>query len=161
MEGAAMSKEPGFFRTSLNVLRTARRFFFSKGDIHVEAAKGNLETLQELLAHNPQLVNLVDKMDYGTPLHWAAVYGQPDACKVLLAHNADINLVDELGHTPLNWAIGGREEDVVRLLIEHGANVNHKDLKGRTPLQVALEKSEHEIAAILREHGATESESNP
>jgi ankyrin repeat protein len=130
---------------------------FSKDDIHVEAAKGNLENLQILLTRNPELVNLIDKMDFGTPLHWAAVYGQEDSCKLLLDHGADIKLVDELGHSALVWAIDGGEPGVVQLLIAHGADVNQHDQEGLTPLDVAVRKKQDESAAILRDHGAKES----
>jgi ankyrin repeat protein len=130
---------------------------FSKDDIHVEAAKGNLENLQSLLAKNPELVNLIDKMDFGTPLHWAAVYGQAESCKLLLEHGADLKLVDDLGYSSLRWAIDGGEPGIVALLIAHGADVNQKDEEGRTPLDVALRKKQEESVAILREHGAKES----
>jgi ankyrin repeat protein len=152
-----MSKRPGLIGTALNLFRTMKRWMFSKDDIHVEAAKGNLENLQTLLSHNPESVNLIDKMDYGTPLHWAAVYGQAESCKVLLEHGADVKLVDELGHSALFWAIDGGEPAIVELLIAHGADVNLKDQEGLTPLDVALGKKENESAAILRHHGARES----
>jgi ankyrin repeat protein len=152
-----MSNKPGWIGTTLNLFRTMRRWMFSKDDIHVEAAKGNLENLQSLLTKNPELVNLIDKMDYGTPLHWAALYGQAESCKLLLEHGADLKLVDDLGYSPFRWAIDGGEPGIVALLIAHGADVNQKDQEGRTPLDVALRKKQHESAAILREHGAKES----
>jgi ankyrin repeat protein len=130
---------------------------FSKDDIHVEAAKGNLENLQSLLTKNPELVNLIDKMDYGTPLHWAALYGQAESCKLLLEQGADLKLVDDLGYSPLRWAVDGGEPGIVELLIAHGADVNQKDQKGLIPLDIALRKKQDECAAILRDHGAKES----
>ena len=151
-----MSKGPGFLGTTLNVLRTARRWIFSKGDIHVEAAKGNLANVEALLTQNPQLVNLVDKMDYGTPLHWAAIYGQQEVCELLIDHGADLKLVDDLGLSPLFWAIDGSEAGIARLLIAHGADVNLQNAKGITPLRHALDKTQDEIATLLREHGAKE-----
>jgi ankyrin repeat protein len=152
-----MSKQPGWIGTTLNLFRTMRRWLFSKDDIHVEAAKGNLENLQSLLTKNPELVNLIDKMDYGTPLHWAALYGQAESCKLLLEQGADLKLVDDLGYSPLRWAVDGGEPGIVELLIAHGADVNQKDQKGLTPLDVALRKKQVESAAILRDHGAKES----
>jgi ankyrin repeat protein len=155
-----MSKNPGWIGTTLNLFRTMRRWILSKDDIHVEAAKGNLENLQSLLTKNPELVNLVDKMDYGTPLHWAAIYGQAESCKLLLERGADLKLVDDLGYSPLRWAIDGGEPGIVELLIAHGADVNQRDQEGLTPLDVALRKKQDESAAILREHGAKESRFN-
>jgi hypothetical protein len=156
--GIRMGKEPGWFGIGLNVLRSARRFMFVKNDIHVEAAKGNTENLCAILAAHPEAVNLIDKMDFGTPLHWAAVYGQADTCEVLLEAGADLKLVDDLGHSPLFWAIAGNEPSIVELLISRGADVKLKDPKGVTPLQYALNKKMDEVAAILRQHGASEAE---
>ena len=112
-----MSKKPGWIGTTLNLFRTMWRFMFSKNDIHVESAKENLENLRTLLTHNPELVNLIDRMDYGTPLHWAALYGQAESCKMLLEHGADLKLVDDLGYSPLRWAVDGGEPGIVALLI--------------------------------------------
>ena len=151
-----MKKGPGFFGTTLNVFRTARRWMFSKGDIHVEAAKGNLASVEALLTQNPQLVSLVDKMDYGTPLHWAAMYGQQEVCELLIEHGADLNSVDDLGLSPLRWAVDGSEVGVIRLLLDRGADVNLKDAEGITPLRRAVVKKRDEIATLLREHGAKE-----
>jgi ankyrin repeat protein len=138
------------------VFRTARRWKFSEGDIHVESARGKLDNVEVLLLQNPQLVNLVDKMDYGTPLHSAPVYGQQEACLLLIEHGANLNSVDGLGPSPLFWSIGGSEPGVVRLLIDRGADVNLKNAEGITPLRHALDKKQDEIAALLREHGAKE-----
>jgi ankyrin repeat protein len=143
------------FKTIINVFRTSRRFFFtSEKDIHVYAAKGNVEKILELLEDDPTLVNLVDKMDFGTPLHWAAVYGQAECCKVLISNGADLELVDDEGKTPLWWAINGGELEVCRLLLARGANANVKNSKGQTPLVYAKRNNQKEIAALLRKHGS-------
>src|SRR5579864_1788718 len=79
-------EEPAMLTTAWNLLRTMKRWIFSsKKDIHVQAAKGNVENVAALLDDDPELVNLVDKMDYGTPLHWAAIYGQVPSCKMLIS----------------------------------------------------------------------------
>lgn len=138
------------FKTIANLFRLQRRWFFTKGDIHVEAAKGHTDNLIELLEKNPDRVNLFDKMDSGTPLHWAAIYGQSGACKIPLAHGADLQAVDDEGATPLHWAISGGELEIVRLLVKRGANLGMRDHDGHTPLEHAEEKKKKEIAAFLR-----------
>lgn len=143
------------FKTMFNVFRTSRRFIFpSKKDIHVHSAKGNVENILELLDDDPRMVNLVDQMDFGTPLHWAAIYGQVPSCKTLISKGADLEAGDDEGHTPLWWAISGGELEVVRLLLAGGANVNAKDPKGQTPLDHAKEKGQKKIAALLRKQAA-------
>jgi ankyrin repeat protein len=128
--------------------------FTKREDIHVQAAKGNVDTLIALLKERPKRVNLVDKMDYGTPLHWAAMYGQVESCETLISRGAKLDAVDDCGHTPLWWAISGGEVDVVRRLIARGADINTADAEGRTPLQHAVKRGHKEIAAILRKRGA-------
>jgi ankyrin repeat protein len=141
------------FKTAWNVLRTAKRFIFmSKQDIHVQAAKGNVDNVVTLLDEDPKLVNLVDKMDYGTPLHWAAIYGQVSTCKVLIAGGANLEAVDDCGQTPLWWAIRTGEYEVVRFLLARGADPNMKDQEGRTALQHAEKHGQKKIAALLRKH---------
>jgi ankyrin repeat protein len=146
------------FKTAWNVIRTARRFIFSsKRDIHVQAAKGNVENIVDLLDDDPELVNLVDKMDFGTPLHWAAVYGQLRACKLLITRGANLEIVDDCGQTPLWWAIRSGEFEVVRLLLARGADPNMKDQEGHVALQHAQKYGQKKIAALLRKHATNNS----
>jgi ankyrin repeat protein len=151
-----MSKEPGFFGVCWNVIRTACRFTFSSGDVHVKAAKGDVDALRSLIAERPERVDLVDKMDFGTPLHWAAVYGQTASVEFLLEHGAKLEAVDDIGRTPLFWAIAGGEAEVLGQLLVAGANANLKDAEGITPIAVAEEGKNQEIIDILRAHGARE-----
>ena len=86
------------FKTAWNVLRTAKRWIFSsKRDIHVQAAKDNVVAL---LDDDPKLVTLVDPMDFGTPLHWAAIYGQVSSCKTLITRGADLEAMERLVAEP-------------------------------------------------------------
>jgi ankyrin repeat protein len=145
------------FKTIFNVFRTSRRFlFYSKKDIHVQAAKGNVENIVELLEDDPKLVDLVDPMDFGTPLHWAAIYGQVQSCKTLISKGGDLEAVDDEGHTPLWWAVSGGESEVVRLLLARGANPNIKDSKGQTLLNYAKKKGDKKITALLRKQAASD-----
>jgi ankyrin repeat protein len=46
----------------------------------------------------------------GTPLHWAAYHGNAEMARVLLLHQAPVNVKgDEYDATPLGWAIHGSE----------------------------------------------------
>jgi ankyrin repeat protein len=145
-----MAKQPGLFRTLWYIVLSTRRFMFSKGDIHALAAKGKVQEVEALLNERPKLVNLVDKMDYGTPLHWAAVYGQEEACRLLLDRGADVNAVDDCDDTPLFWSIASGERKIVRLLLDNGASLELTNSEGRTPLQHAVYKDQEKIAALLR-----------
>jgi ankyrin repeat protein len=152
-----LSTDLTMLKTLWNVCRTAWRFSVSsKMDIHVQAAKGNVANINSLLEAEPGLVNLVERMDYGTPLHWASVYGQVESCKELIEHGADIDSMDDCGWTPLCWAIQGKETEVVKLLLSPGAGPNVKDKNGESPLGLAVENQQPEIVALLQKYGAKE-----
>jgi ankyrin repeat protein len=73
-----------------------------------------------------------------TPLHAAAVSGDPCVVEVLLAHGAKIQATNESGATPLHCAVQEAKLGVVELLIAKGADVNVEDRGGATPLADAL-----------------------
>jgi ankyrin repeat protein len=70
-----------------------------------------------------------------TPLHYAAIYGSPEAIEFLLNAGADPNARDQSGATPLVYAAWSYER--TRLLVEHDAEVNLATKHGITPLLVA------------------------
>jgi ankyrin repeat protein len=57
-----------------------------------------------------------------TPLHVAAVGGDPTVVELLLQHGADVHALSNTGNTPLYQAtvFGGRKV-VIDLLLAHGA----------------------------------------
>ena len=76
-------------------------------------------------------------LDFGTPLHQAAWFGQPANARQLVEAGAPLDIVDPTHHgTPLGWALhgarfsGGAAErgeayaEIVRLLIEAGATLD-------------------------------------
>ena len=60
--------------------------------------------------------------DGGTPLHYAAMNGNPEVVERLLELGADINAKDNDGYTPLHWASRRGHAEAVKLLLEHGAD---------------------------------------
>lgn len=99
-------------------------------------------------------------LDFGTPLHQASWFGQPDNARLLVVAGAPLNVIDPThGGSPLGWAAHGsrysgdaelRQEayvGVVRLLLAAGAALEPLDLlmEDATPavrslLQAAAEK---------------------
>jgi ankyrin repeat protein len=61
---------------------------------------------------NPNVKNKVG----GTPLMWAAVYGNEAAARMLLEHGADASLKDEDGVTAAGWASKNKREELAKLL---------------------------------------------
>jgi ankyrin repeat protein len=52
----------------------------------------------------------------GTPLMWAAVYGNDDAARLLLSRGADASLKDNEGITAVQWAVRNKRDSVVPIL---------------------------------------------
>ena len=52
----------------------------------------------------------------GTPLMWAAVFGNEAAARLLLSRGADASLKDVDGVTAFEWAVRNKREKVVVLL---------------------------------------------
>ena len=91
-----------------------------------------------------------------TPLHAAARNENADVVRLLIEQEADINTVDDEGHTPLMWAIGwqtGDECEVVRELIDANADVNLCDKSGNTPLHEAVDSNQLDVVVMLLETG--------
>lgn len=70
-----------------------------------------------------------------TPLMFAALYGNADAVRRLLALGANANAVTDSGTSALMLA--AHDADATRLLLQAGANPNQRPEDGRTPLIVA------------------------
>ncbi len=95
-----------------------------------------------------------------TPLMYAALYGDTDSMKRLLAAGADPNAKNDAGATALMWAVNGLEK--TRLLVAQGADVNAKSDNARTPLMIAA--TQHGSAPVLElllDHGANPSAQAP
>ncbi|XP_026834126.1 alpha-latrotoxin-Lt1a isoform X2 [Drosophila erecta] len=86
--------------------------------------------------------------ELATPLHYAACWGHEECVRILLEHNAPINVVNSEGYAPLH--VGAGFAGVTKLLIKHGALVNAKTLSdGKTALHVAIESKSAESARLL------------
>ncbi|XP_032591706.1 ankyrin repeat, PH and SEC7 domain containing protein secG isoform X2 [Drosophila grimshawi] len=86
--------------------------------------------------------------DLATPLHYAAAWGHAECVRVLLKHQAPINVVNSEGYTPLH--VGAGYVEVTRQLIQHGALVNSRTLSdGKTALHLAIENRSSEAAHLL------------
>ena len=58
-------------------------------------------------------------------MHLCAREGNENLCRLLLEHNADVNIQDNDGDTPLNWCVFEGNEKLRRLLLEHNAMQRH------------------------------------
>ncbi len=98
------------------------------------AIRDNGLTTLQMLASSSAAVNVRDRLQ-DTPLHYAAIYGSPEAVRILLKAGADPKARNQAGATPLTYAAWSFEK--TRLLVENGAEVNTAENGGVTPLMVA------------------------
>ena len=84
-------------------------------------------------------------------MHWCAREGNENICKLLLDHNADVNIKDTIGWTPLHRCALMGYENLCRLLLEHNADVNIQGKDGSTPLHLSADCSK--IIDLLVKYG--------
>ncbi|CBJ27731.1 Ankyrin [Ectocarpus siliculosus] len=130
-------------------------------DVHAAALNGDVEDVRRYIAGSgdPNILN-----DAGiTPLHSAAVQGQWEVIRVLVAAGADTDLKvcrdgGKGGAThdasPLLLAVVGGHLEAARVLLEGGAEVGAKNSKGLTPLHVSCLKPNPEMVSLLLLWGA-------
>lgn len=93
-------------------------------------------------------------------IYQAAVDGDVDRVKALLAEGGDVNEKDpRMGYAPLHSAARNGRKAVVELLLEKGADINAKEKGGRTALCLAVEygrlaAGQKEVIELLLAKGA-------
>ena len=93
------------------------RDFYNRTLLHFAVANGNSKMVDLLVSKIS--TNTVDDMGR-TPLHWAAQEGDIDIIKVLIKHNAQINIKDKFNDTPLKIAAFLGHTKEVLFLFEQG-----------------------------------------
>lgn len=157
------------------------------GSIFEAAKAGDVEGVRKLLAQSPALLNQGDVAFGATPLHWAALRGQADVTKLLLAQGADVNVRNKDGETPLQVAERAKRSAVAQLLkgaaapisgfvdavrdgnlprvkqlfAENRGLLNQKDAQfGATPLHWAALKGHADVVEYLLAQGADSQATN-
>ncbi|MEU6110697.1 ankyrin repeat domain-containing protein [Streptomyces albidoflavus] len=99
---------------------------------------------------------MADRDRLGRTAVCAAVEGDAESLRVLLAGGADPEAADAAGWTPLHFAAQAQAPSAVEVLLAAGASVGAVDGQGNTPLWRAVFCSQGEGAVIrlLLEAGA-------
>jgi ankyrin repeat protein len=93
---------------------------------------------------------------------WATWGDKPELVKMLLAHGAKIDSIDNDGLTAIAIAAQNGKVKATPALLEGGADVNAPVAKGGyTPLMLASISGSTELAGTLIEHGAKVNAANP
>ncbi|KAB2570628.1 Ankyrin-1 [Lasiodiplodia theobromae] len=101
---------------------------------------------------------LHDKEGY-TTLHWAALRGSVELCRLLLDNHSDVvdvNARDSDNDTPLHWLLFlyNSSYEVAEYLLDHGADVRAENNHSQQPLFTACGTSNTSIARLLIARGA-------
>jgi len=86
-----------------------------------------------------------------SPLMLAAIKGQMDLVKKLIARDADIN---KPGWTPLHYAASSGQVEIIKLLLENHAFIDAESPNGTTPLMMAAMYGSPQSVKLLLDEGA-------
>lgn len=113
------------------------------------------------------LYDILLQNKYGrTPLQTAALYLRVESVDFLLAHKADMNIIDDDGETTIHIVADSefisyddcnkeRAIKILQALLNHGANINvQNDRKGHIPLHHALNSVPLKLIKFLLQNGA-------
>lgn len=100
-------------------------------DIHTAVLSDNLAALKQ---HITAGSNINEKDPYGgsSPLISAAVFGKPEAAKMLIDAGADVNFQNNDGSTALHTAAFFCRVEIVKMLLEKNADKTIKNKFGAT-----------------------------
>ncbi|XP_063397222.1 ankyrin-1-like [Mytilus trossulus] len=87
-----------------------------------------------------------------SPFHIACFMGWLDVARVLLKHNANLDMTKKDGTTPLFYACEVGHEDIVRLLLNKGAKTHICRIDGKSPLNIATDNGHTSVVLVLRKH---------
>ncbi len=86
-----------------------------------------------------------------TALMLAALHGELNAVKLLIARGAEVN---REGWTPLHYAASGGHVEIVRYLLEQSAYIDAQSPNRTTPLMMAARQQHTSTVKLLIEEGA-------
>lgn len=95
-------------------------------DIHTAVVTGNLEALKQHIAAGTN-INEKDPFGGSSPLISAAVFGKPDAARLLIDAGADLNFQNNDGSTALHTAAFFCRPEIVKMLLDKGADKSIKN----------------------------------
>ncbi len=123
-------------------------------NLHEACALGLLETVEALLATQPDQVNTFAP-DGFQPLGLASFFGHLGVVESLLAHGAQVDSASRnpMKVMPLHSACAGGHTAIVQTLIARGAPVNARQAEGFTPLHSAAQNGDLEIIRLLLDAG--------
>lgn len=122
--------------------------------LYTAAAAGNTALAKLLIERGADVNRGMIKTKTGdlqnaTPLNIASEYGHTDVVELLLAHQADTNLLRNDGVSPLILAAQKGRIPVVKLLVKHGADIQCTSKIANNPLLAAARNGHGECVDFL------------
>eukprot|EP00960_Hanusia_phi_P056061 763139-Hanusia_phi.AAC.6 len=121
------------------------------------AKKGDTEMIRSLLRFE---VDMDFSDSFGTPLHYAAAFGQVEITNMLLQRGAFPGSLNLQHQTPLHLAVSRNHRFVAELLVRYGAPLNARDVGGTAPIHAATSAGHAEAVEALIAGGADCNRSN-
>ena len=122
--------------------------------ITIAAVAGDARLVKLAISLGGNPANITSVYD-GTALIAAAHLGHVEVVKALIAADAPLDHINNLGWTALIEAVvlgdgGPRHTETARALVEAGANTRIADRSGHTPLDLAMARGYAKIVKILQ-----------
>jgi uncharacterized protein len=124
--------------------------------LYLAVRDSSLKTAQVLIDWPKTNVESRTRQDE-SPLMMAALRGQTEIVRKLIARDADVN---KTGWTPLHYAATSARLDIIELLLENHAYIDAESPNGTTPLMMAAQYGSPAAVKLLLEAGADASLKN-
>jgi RNA polymerase sigma factor (sigma-70 family) len=140
--------------------------FPAKVRLLVAARLGDIDSVKELLARSPMLLNMKMEQDEArhqrvlpvvaglTALHEAAMHNHARLAQLLCEYGADCNARTGTGLTPLHRAVLYHCHETAAILLTHGAHPELPISSGLTALHLAAMKGDSKMVSLLLAQGA-------
>eukprot|EP00117_Sycon_ciliatum_P020914 scpid76289/ scgid18490/ B-cell lymphoma 3 protein; Proto-oncogene BCL3 len=121
----------------------------------VQANKHLVHHLVYLISRSSRHVDIANTLRQ-TPLHLAAITGQADLIRLLLANNASCNLPDRMGRTGLHLVAERNYDDCCTALLEaRDVDFEMRNFDGYSPVHLAVFNNSYAVLQKLLDSGAT------
>ena len=128
----------------------------SLGGLYLALRDGSLDCAQVLIKWPKTNIEIRTAQDE-SPLMIAALKGQLEIARMLIARDADVN---KTGWTPLHYAATNGHLPVMDLLLENHAYIDAESPNGTTPLMMAAQYGSPGAVKLLLDSGADPSLKN-
>ncbi len=118
--------------------------------MYMALQEGSLKVARQLI-DSPRFKAETRNASDESPLMMAALKGQLDMAKRLIAKGGDVN---KPGWAPLHYAASRGQLEMMRLLLEESAYIDATSPNGTTPLMMAARYGSPEAVKLLLEEGA-------